>query len=499
MNLVIILPLILPLLMATFSLLPRQWRLNRELFAIVGSAGHLAASCYMFISVYKSGIIVVNVGSWVPPFGIVLVYDLFSCVMLVMVGIMAFVVSLYSVASVDPLRNAFGYFPVFHILIMGCSGAFVAGDIFNLYVWFEMILISSFVLLTLGGERHQILGGVKYVVINLVASSFFLIGIGLIYAQMGTLNMADLALKYRAQGLGGARGVTAVFFFITFAIKAGVFPFFFWLPDSYYTPPIAVAAIFSGLLTKVGVYALLRFFTLIFVPHTELVSHLFLWLAGLTMITGVLGAWSETDIRKILSFHIISQIGYMLLGLAFYTPLAIGGAIYFMLHNILAKSNLFLISGVVGQLGGSFQVKKLGGLYNSFFLLSILFLIPALSLAGVPPLSGFFGKLSLIKEGLHAGEYLIVFVALSVSLITTLSMLKIWHYCFWQPAPAGHPEPQTINNLGDSGYLLILPSVILAGLTLALGFFAEFFLNVTLKIAEQLMHPEIYINKVLQL
>ncbi len=385
----ILFPLILPLLMATLSLLPRRWRFDRELMALLGNLAHLVFSLLLFFQIRAHGVQTLQIGAWPAPFGITLVADLLSASMLIITGLVGFLITLYSLGSLDSLRQSFGYFPLLHVVVFGCSGVFVAGDLFNLFVWFEVILIASFVLLTLGGEREQIIAGVKYVTLNGVASTFFLTGIGLLYLQMGTLNLADLFGKLAQVPAGGVLSLTLLFLLITFLIKAGSFPFFFWLPASYPTPPIAVSALFAALLTKVGVYVLLRFFSLVLLPSGVVFSGLLSWAAGLTMVLGVLGAWSQMDIRRILSFHIISQIGYMLMGISFLSPLALSGAIYFMFHNITAKTNLFLLGGVIALLGGSYRLEQLGGLFRSFGLLGTLFLFAALSLAGIPPLAGF--------------------------------------------------------------------------------------------------------------
>ncbi|MDT8446881.1 MAG: proton-conducting transporter membrane subunit [bacterium] len=490
MRFLVLMPLLLPLLVATLSLLPRQWRLDRELLALVGSAGHFGAGLYFFFLVRAEGILVVDVGGWPAPYGIVLVFDLLSVTLLATAGFLGFCVALYSLGSVDPERQSFGYFPVFHLLLMGVSGAFLAGDLFNLFVWFEVILIASFVLLTLGGERAQIVAGVKYVAINMVASTLFLAAIGLLYRMTGSLNLADLHL--RVQELEDPRGLVfcALLFLVAFGIKAAVFPFFFWLPESYPTPPAAVGAIFAGLLTKVGVYAMLRLFTLLFFDLRDLLQPIFLGIAITTMVVGVLGAWSQKDMRRILSFHIVSQIGYMMIGLALWVPLALAGAVFFMLHNIFAKTNLFLISGVIGRLSGSYDLRNLGGLYHSFFLLGMLFLVPALALAGVPPLSGFFGKLALIRSSIEEGAYSLAAVAMAVSVITLLSMLKIWHFAFWQPAPSGEAPNKT-------EVRLLVPILLLATATLTMGLAAQVFLQLCGEIAQQLLHPEPYIQAVL--
>ncbi len=498
MKSLILIPLLLPLFMAAISLLARRWRFDRELLALVGAFAHFIFSLRLFFHIRDEGIVVMQAGGFAAPFGITLVADLMSATMLVVTGLIGFVIVLYSLGTVDKARQSFGYFPMLQILLFGCSGAFLAGDIFNLYVWFEVVLISSFVLLTLGGERSQVVGGVKYVCLNLIASAFFLTAIGLLYLQVGSLNFADVSLKISSLPDTTPLRLMQLLFLIAFLIKAAGFPFFFWLPASYHTPPIAVSALFAALLTKLGVYTLFRFSSLIFIPQGELFSTLLLWVAGLTMTFGVLGAWSQNDMRKILSFHIISQIGYMIMGIALFSPLALTGGFYFMLHNILAKTNLFLLAGVIALVGGSYQVKKLGGLFHANRLLAFLFLLSAMSLAGIPPLSGFFGKFALIKAGLVKEAYTIVSVSIIVSLVTLLSMLKIWRHAFWQD----HPDPdadlkESWKRLGHSKICLILPVVLLGGLSLGMGIFADWFLQMSGDAAGQLFLPEPYIRAVL--
>jgi Formate hydrogenlyase subunit 3/Multisubunit Na+/H+ antiporter, MnhD subunit len=382
----------------------------------------------------------------------------------------------------DPDREQFGYYAIFHILLMGVCGAFLTGDIFNLYVWFEVMLIASFVLMVLGGERAQLEGGIKYVTLNLMASALFLAAVGILYGVTGTLNMADLAHRLGRVSSPGLMTALALMFLVAFGIKAAVFPLFFWLPASYHTPPVAVSALFSGLLTKVGVYALIRVFTRLFVQDVGYTHTLILIIAGLTMVTGVLGAVAQMEVRRILSFHIISQIGYMVMGLGMLTPLALGGAIFYIIHHIIVKTNLFLISGMVLHLRGTHQLKNLGGLYRAHPGVSFLFLIPALSLAGLPPLSGFFAKLALVRAGLEAGQFAIVAVALGVSLLTLFSMMKIWNEAFWKPS--GEDDPPPTRSVPTA---LWLPTAGLALLTILIGLAAGPLLVFSMRAAEQLL------------
>lgn len=479
----LVVPILIPLLTAVAALLAWKRRSFQRALSVLSTAGLLGAALWLLVVVWQDGTQTLQVGNWPAPFGITLVADLLSAIMVVLAGLIGLAVAVYSLGSMDPDREKFGYYPLLQVLLMGVCGAFLTGDLFNLYVWFEVMLIASFVLMTLGGERAQLEGAIKYVTLNLMASALFLAGVGILYGVTGALNMADLARRLEQVRQPGLVTALALLFLIAFGIKAAMFPLFFWLPASYHTPPVAVSALFSGLLTKVGVYALIRVFTLLFVQDVEFTHTLILVLAGLTMVTGVLGAVAQTEFRRLLSFHIISQIGYLLMGLGLFTPVALAGTIFFMVHVILAKSALFLVSGIVYRLQGTYDLKKLGGLYRSQPVLAIFFLFPALSLAGLPPLSGFFAKLSLIWAGLEAGQHGIVAVALGVGLLTLFSMMKIWDQAFWKPAM----EDDSPASLQGSSWALWLPTVALAGLTVLLGLAAGPLFALSRQAAEQLL------------
>jgi multicomponent Na+:H+ antiporter subunit D len=499
-NLLIVAPILLPL--ATAIIVTSFWfrRSVQSAFNLVGASVLLLVGILLLRLVWNDGIQTVQIGNWPAPFGITIVADMFSAIMVLMTGITAFVMAIYSIASVDKRRKQFGYYSLVNTLYMGVCGAFITGDIFNMYVWFEVMLISSFVLLTLGGETRQIEGTFKYVTLNLISSAFFLVGIGFLYGMTGTLNMADVAVKLTFYENQGLITVVAMLFLIAFGIKAAVFPLFFWLPASYHTPPIAVTAIFAGLLSKVGVYSLIRIFTLIFNNSIGYTHTLLMVIAGFTMLVGVLGAASQYEMRRLLSLHIISQIGYMVMGLAIYTPLAIAGAILHILHNMIVKTNLFMVSGVINKLRGSYNLKVLGGINNTYPLLGTLFMLPALSLAGLPPLSGFWSKLMLIKAGFEAQQYLIIAISLVVSLLTLFSMTKIWNLAFWKDEPpcnTARPGKPEASLFSFPNFFLVVPVLLLIAATIAIGFFPEPFFKAVHRAAEELMNPQMYINTVL--
>ncbi len=337
MKLLIVLPILIPFATAIASLFVRRWILAQRILGVAGAAGLLGAALALLRMVEGEGIQAVQIGNWPAPYGITLVADLFGAIMVTLAGLMGFAVAVYSLASMDAQREKFGYYPLLHIMLMGVCGAFLTGDLFNLYVWFEVLLISSFVLMALGGKRAQIEGALKYVTLNLISSALFLAGIGILYGKIGTLNMADLAYKLSLEPQSELISSSAMLFLIAFGIKAAIFPLFFWLPDSYHTPPVAVSAIFAGLLTKVGVYAMIRAFTLFFVHDVSFTHTLILVLAGLTMVTGVLGAVAQNEIRRLLSFDMISQIGYIMMGLGLFTSRTLAGAIFFILHVSIVK------------------------------------------------------------------------------------------------------------------------------------------------------------------
>lgn len=494
-GLAVVLPVLLPLAAGALSLLGWRSPLLQRGIAVLGTCALLVAAAMLLLTVRADGIQVMAAGAWPAPFGIVLVADLLGAIMVLLAGIVGVATALYSLASIGERHTRFGYYPLMHLLLAGVNGAFLTGDIFNLYVWFEVMLVASFALLILGGERAQMEGAIKYVTLNLVSSALFLSAVGLLYGMTGTLNMADLAVKVAAVEDRGLLQVVAGLFLIAFGIKAGAFPLFFWLPASYHTPRVAVSALFAGLLTKVGVYALYRVFTLIFPLEEGITRTLLLWMAGATMLVGVLGAAAQYEFRRILSFHIISQIGYMLMGLALYTPLALVGGIFYIIHHIIVKANLFLASGLVFRLRGSYELKELGGMYRAHPYASLLFLVPALSLAGLPPLSGFFGKFVVIRAGIETGDWALVAVALVVGLLTLYSMVKIWNEVFWKAAPADAPTPAPAPAAGT--HLMLATMAALAALTVLIGLAAQPVYELAEASARELLSRQGYIDAVL--
>ena len=499
MNVLLVLPIIIPLTTGIAALLLHRTRRIQRGLALAGAIALLAAASALLRQVWDDGIQVAQFGNWPAPYGITFVADLFSAIMVVLAGLLGLLVVVYSLATIDVRRELFGYYALFHILLMGVCGAFLTGDLFNLYVWFEVLLIASFVLMALGGEQGQLEGGIKYVTLNLISSAFFLAAVGMLYAEAGTLNMADLARRIPALPNQGLITTLAMLLLVAFGIKAAFFPFFFWLPASYHTPPPAVSAIFAGLLTKVGVYALIRTFSMIFVQDVGYTHSLVLVGAGLTMVVGVLGAIAQTNIRRVFSFLIVSHIGFAVMGLGLFTPLGLAGAVFYVIEDMLVLTTLFMVAGLIRLRGGSEELQQLGGLYRTAPALALLFLIPALSLAGIPPLSGFFAKLALLRAALGIGQYGIVAAALSVSLLTLFVVARLWSEIFWKPRPAAlQPAASPARASGGTRAMFLWsPAIVLAGLIIALGVLAGPVFALATRAGQQLYDPAGYIRLVL--
>jgi multicomponent Na+:H+ antiporter subunit D len=436
------LPVLLPLLGAAATLLVGRHPRMQRAISIGVLAAVLAVSVALLLQADAHGAEAVAVGGWPVPLGIVLVVDRLAALMLVVAATVALGVLVFAVGqgSADgseqtPLSI---FHPTFLVLVAGVGNAFLAGDLFNLYVGFEILLMASYVLLTLGGTGARVRAGITYVVVSLLSSLLFLAGIGLAYAATGTVNLADLAVRL-AHVPDGVRLLIEAVLLIAFCIKAAVFPLSAWLPDSYPTAPAPVTAVFAGLLTKVGVYAVIRTRTLLF-PGGEL-HDLLMWAGLATMLVGILGAVAQTDIRRMLSFTLVSHIGYMVFGIGLGTAAGLAGAIFYVAHHIAIQTTLFLVAGLVERTAGTTSVERLGGLARRSPLLALLFGVPALNLAGIPPLSGFIGKLGLIEAGAAEGSataYLLVAGSVVTSLLTLVAVSRVWTRAFWRaPTPAG--------------------------------------------------------------
>ncbi|MEA5457217.1 Na+/H+ antiporter subunit D [Sinomonas sp. JGH33] len=486
----------------TFMLL-RQERAQR-IVSIGVLAATLVLEIALLLSVWGGGTVAVPIGGWVPPWGITLVVDQFSSLMLVVSSSVSLAVLVYAVSQGIADGDKDGPISVFHpsflILIAGVSDAFLAGDLFNLYVGFEMLLTASYVLLTLGGTTARIRAGVTYVVVSVVSSLLFLVAIAMVYAATGTVNMADLAVKL-GQLAPETQVLLHVMLLIGFGIKAAVFPLSFWLPDSYPTAPAPVTAVFAGLLTKVGVYAFVRTETLLF-PGDQLNTPLMV-VALLTMVIGILGALAQTDIKRLLSFTLVSHIGYMVFGLSMSSVIGLAATVFYVMHHITVQTSLFLVAGLIERRAGSASIDRLGGLAKLSPLLALLYFIPAMNLAGIPPLSGFLGKLGLVQAGVALGTPMalaVVVAGVVVSLLTLLAMARVWGRAFWRSIDdADNPDAALLApaRAGSMPRAMVGATAGLVGLGLALSVFAGPLFQVSEEAAKEMLDRTPYITAVL--
>ncbi|UJL44910.1 Na+/H+ antiporter subunit D [Virgibacillus sp. NKC19-16] len=493
MNNLVILPVLLPFITGAILILFYKRIGVQRFLSSVSAVGMLVLAIYLAYHVYQQGIVVLELGNWPAPFGIVMVADIFATIMLILSSIVGVVCLFFAFQTITKEREKTFFYPFYFFLLTGVNGAFLTGDLFNLFVFFEVMLIASYVLIVMGGTKYQLRESFKYVIINMFSSALFLVAIAYLYSVTGTVNMAHLGERVAELEQSGVLNVIAVLLLIVFSVKGALFPLYFWLPRSYYGPPAAIAALFGGLLTKVGIYAIIRTFTLIF-NHDIAFTHkgIITVLAGFTMLLGVLGAVSQFDFKRILSYHIISQVGYMVMGLGIYTPIAVAGAIYYIVHHIIVKSALFLFAGATQRITGTTDLKQMGGLLKTHPYLAWMFFITALSLAGIPPLSGFFSKFPIIVSGFGEGQHVIAGVALLVGFLTLFSMIKIFQYAFW--GKQKHTEAQAKIPAGK----MLLPTIPLVALTIILGLAAEPIFQYSMQAAEQIMDPSIYIESVLK-
>ncbi len=429
------LPIVLPLLTAGLSvLLSRRQRWQRALSVLTLTVGVVVAGWLLHVA-DTAGPAVVQLGGWAAPAGISLVADRLSALLLLVSALVLLSVLLYAIGQgvADGRRSTLAVFhPCYLVLAAGIALAFLTGDLFNLFVAFEVMLVASYVLITLDGGAAQVRAGMTYIVVSLLASTLFVTAVGLVYAATGTVNMADAAQRL-AELPDGVRLMLGLMLLVVFGIKAAIFPLFSWLPDSYPTAPSPVTAVFAGLLTKVGVYAIIRTQTLLF-PGDRVTASVLLTLAVLTMVFGILGALVQDDLKRLLSFTIVGHIGYMLFGLGLYSVAGLSGAILYTVHHIVVQTTLFLVAGLIERREGTSSLSRSGGLQHVAPVLAVLYLLPALSLAGIPPLSGFLAKLGLIQAGTADGGVLAlvaVGAAILTSLLTLYAMAKVWSTVFW--------------------------------------------------------------------
>jgi multicomponent Na+:H+ antiporter subunit D len=490
MNLVIV-PILLPLLTAVMALAWGRPTAARRGLVALSAAAQLAVALMLGGRVWDGGALVLPLGNWSAALGIVLVVDVLSAVLLALAAFTMLAGIVYGYAELPvrwehPLR-----LPLVQFLAAGINLAFCTGDLFNLFVAFEVMLIASYALLTLEADDWDVKQAFPYVAINLVGSTLFLAGAGMTYALFGTLNFAELAARAPAL-VGDARlGALALLLLLVFGIKAGLFPLFYWLPHSYPTLPTPLAAIYGGILTKLGVYVVLRVFGLVFPAQFAGYSAAFGWLAAATAVLGGIGAISRAYIRGILSFHIISQVGLMLLAASFGNVAGFTAALLILGHNIVVKGTLFLLGGVGACLNRTDDLERMGNLWKHVPWVGVLFILQALSLAGIPPLSGFWGKYVLFTAALEADRTGLVVAAAFAGLLTLFSMLKIWLAAFWTP------RADTAVRMDDSRWprmTAVAAAMTLASLIIGLG--AEGTVRVARRAAADALDQNGYIEAV---
>ena len=465
MNNFVILPILVPLLAAVLLIFMNRHVMLMRIFSTAASCVSIVISAALVQTVFTHGIQTLTLGGWKAPYGIVLAADQLAALLVLTTAIIGLLVTLCSFRSIGEKRERAFYYSGVQFLLAGVSGAFLTGDLFNMYVFFELLLIASYMLIVLGGTKIQLRESLKYIVFNIVSSAFFVIGVGYLYAVTGTLNMADLSVKISESGQTGLITVIGVLLLVVFGLKGGIFPLYFWMPGSYYAPPAAISALFGSLLTKVGLYAILRVFTLIFIHDTGFTHQLMMWLAMLTVLFGVIGSIAFSDVMKI---------------------------VIYLIHDMLIKGALFMLAGTLIALTGTASLHKMGGLITRYPVLGWLFFISAISLAGIPPFSGFVGKLKIAEGGFDKGETLFSVLILVSSLLVLYSVLKVFTTAFWGE------EKEIPGAGGRSAKGLLYPAAAFLLLSLLFGLGTEWVSPYVNQTAENLLNPEKYIEAVLK-
>lgn len=490
MNNILVLPLALPVLVGILLIFFRSNIPLQRWVSFAVMVVNLGLSIYLLHEIHTEGILRLDFGGWKPPFGISFVADSFSVLLVMTTSIVTAICLLFAFSSMDRSHEKMFFYSFVNLLVAGVNGSFLTGDLFNLYVCFEVMLLSSYVLLALGGRKVQLKEAIKYVVINVVSSWLFIVGIAYLYGMVGTLNLAQLSQRIAESGQPPLITVISIVFLTVFALKAGLL-LYFWLPGSYAAPPIAIAALFGALLTKVGIYAMFRMFTLVFY-HQPVFTHTIIGvLAGLTLIGGSIGAVAYRDIRQIVVYNVIISVGFILIGLAVATPEAMEGSIYYLIHDMIVKALLFLLAGVMITLTKTARMDQISGLIRNYPLLGWMFFIVMLSMAGIPPFSGFIGKVLVGQGAIESGSYLLLALAFGSSILVLYSLLRVFLSCFWGETIIDEEEMITTKK----GWLI--PCAILTITTIGLGLGAESIATYVSEAANTLLNPDKYIDAVL--
>ncbi|WOV86412.1 Na+/H+ antiporter subunit D [Sporosarcina oncorhynchi] len=486
-------PIILPFFFAILLLFFKEKIKTQRILALIGVVVSLAASLVLLWKVKTDGIQAITLGSWPAPFGISMVSDMLSVLLVTTTLLLTLFIVIYSFTSIGQQRERFFYYPAILFLVTGVNGAFTTGDIFNLFVFFEVLLMASYVLIVLGGEKKQLRESLKYILVNVISSALFVITVAYLYSVVGTLNMADISVKIAEVNQPGIITVIAVLFLIVFGIKGSIFPLYFWLPGSYSAPPVPVLALFGALLTKVGIYAIMRTYTLFFVHDIGFTHEILMVLSILTIIAGCIGALAYFDLKQIIIYNIVIAVGVILFGAAQMNEAGMSGAVFYLIHDMLIKGALFLLIGIIIYITGTSNLRKMGGLMKTHAPLGWFYLIAAFGLAGIPPLSGFVGKLLIVKGAFEAGNVWGSIIILASSLVVLLSVMRIFIYAFW-----GEPKME-LPKTDRKAYLRLMgPALVLVMLTIVYGVGTEWLVPFMTDATDVLLQPSIYIDAVLK-
>ena len=482
MSALVVAPVLVPLATAVLTAAVRERRGLQSGLSAAGVVLLLLCGVALVEQALGGAVPSMAFGGWAAPYGIEFRIDRTSAALLLITALMGAACLLFMASDADPGSHQPLRLPLLHGLLAGVGGAFATADLFNLYVWFEVMLICSVGLFAIGGRTDQLDATWKYLSLNLMGTLLLLFAVGLVYAATGHLNYG--ALAQASTGLQPALGALVLgTLLLAFLAKSGAFPLYAWLPAAYHTLPAPVLALFAGLLTKVGVYAVLKATTdMLPGAMTPWLSEALGWVAAATMLMGVLGAAYHWDMRRILAFHIVSQIGYILLAIALGGDAGQAATLFYTLHHIVVKANLFLVAALIWRATGSYDLRRIGGLYAAQPALALLFLVPALSLVGIPPLSGFWAKLLVLQEALAQGRVAWTVVALAVSVLTLYSMMKIWMQAFWKP----HPDPQWRADTSARVAPGWVACLLLAAITLAIGLNPQWLIDYSQAAALQL-------------
>ncbi len=490
MNNAVVLPLLIPLFTGVLLIFFKNVRAQRTISA-VSALLNVAAAAYLAQQVRENGIQTLYMGGWLPPYGIVFVADMLAALLALTTTVVMAACLFYAFRTIGEGRERHHFYAFAQFLTVGVTGSFLTGDIFNLFVCFEVMLISSYALIVLGGEKRQLRESIKYILINVVSSVLFVASMAYLYAAVGTLNMAQLAERVAEAGQGGPLNVVATLLLVVFSLKAGLF-LFFWLPGSYGAPPPVVAAMFGGLLTKVGVYAIVRMFTLIFVHDPAYTHSLIGWMSVGAMTLGAVGAVAYRDVPRILIYNIVVAVGLVGFAVSAGTEAALDGAVFYLLHDMTAKALVFLLGGWLMALAGSAKLEAMGGLIAKAPALGWMTFVTGMAIAGVPPLSGFVGKLLIVQGGLEARAYVGTAVALATSLLVLLSLMRLFMSAFWGERSASEKPVAAV----PSG--LWTPCAALLAVLVLIGLGAEWVNAYVAAAGDVLANPSMYIEAVLK-